>query len=458
IDQGEHGTCGAAVVEVRTYWRSPEKAAKLVADAALTGEVMTPRGVSLPIDVQPHDTSKKTEMKNGQRSHASELFQVAAINLALNTAPGMVPGSIAYRQMNKPKEGSSSGEVVIDYSQHPPVEKNFGGLQVDQVLRINHIVSGRADKDIVLWRADKHDPREIGKVFTDETELEKAIVSAKKNGSLPVILFVHTGNEPLWKDSPINIDGGKGAWHFINITDIDNGLPRRVSVDSTWWKNADHGKEGEEGITISDLYVASLSPKEAEKALSKREQQRFDAVSNTGKDISLVRQKWVAGLINSDQLEKSLGELAENSKTRWNKEAIAGIGDRNEQVKSIKTLMEAVDRLPSENKIRLLDKLCDQGYLRLDEYQAGLIASAIELNAQKKVMVADGDFNSKAEEAFIKAEKQYLTQLNALTEAQKNAVITAVKNRHMPDDSSFFVKRTRDREARRNSSKHFNDR
>lgn len=452
IDQGEHGTCGAAVLEVRTYWRSPERATKLVADAALTGEVFTPKGVPLLIDVQPHDTSKNFEVKNGQRDHAGELFQVAAINLALNTAPDVVPGTQAYRQRDKPKAGSGTGEVVIDYSRKPPAEKIFGGLQIDQMLRINQIVSGHAEKDIVLWQSNRPAPDAYGKPFTTESEMEKAIDIAKRNGSLPVILFVHTGNEPLWKDSPINIDGGKGGWHYVSITDIDNSVPRKVSVDSTWWKNADHGKNGgAEEILVSDLYVASLSPKAAEFALSKRDQIK-EQTSDAARQISMVRQKWVAGLIDANELEKSLAALAVNSRERWNREAKSGTGNRDEQTKSIKTLMEAVDRLPSENKLRILNNLNEQGYLSSEDYQSALIATAIEMKDQRKLMVADGDFRRKAEQAFIKAEKQYLTQLDALDEASKKAVLDAVKNRRIPLDRSFFGNRAREREARRNPS------
>ncbi len=118
IDQGMHDTCGAAVVEVRTYMRHPEKAIQLVADAALTGEVLTKSGKALSIDVTPHDTSKLDFPKSGQRSHASELFQVAAINLALNARLGTQEGSIAYRQNDRRPETVNFGERVIDYSQH----------------------------------------------------------------------------------------------------------------------------------------------------------------------------------------------------------------------------------------------------------------------------------------------------------------------------------------------------
>jgi len=114
--------------------------------------------------------------------------------------------------------------------------------------------------------------------------------------------------------------------------------------------------------------------------------------------------------------------------------------------------MEAVDRLPSENKLRILNNLNEQGYLSSEDYQSALIATAIEMKDQRKLMVADGDFRRKAEQAFIKAEKQYLTQLDALDEASKKAVLDAVKNRRIPLDRSFFGNRAREREARRNPS------
>ncbi|MBA3992225.1 MAG: hypothetical protein C0469_01775 [Cyanobacteria bacterium DS2.3.42] len=450
IDQGMHDTCGAAVVEVRTYMRHPEKAIQLVADAALTGEVWTKSGKTLPIDVTPHDTSKLDFPKSGQRSHASELFQVAAINLALNARPGIQEGSLAYRQNDRRPETINFGERVIDYSQHPPTDRKFEGLYVSDVLLMNKLVTGEDEPDLVMWRSSVKRERAFGKPFTTETEMENALFEAKRNGKLPAIMFVYSGSDPLWQDAPNNADGGRGGGHFINVTDILPGRPPKVEIDSTWWRRADHTKNTGKSLNLSDLYMASLEPKDAEATLRQQVANDVSAgKTDTARLVALARQEWVNGKIDTDGLESSLRELLLFADMRWKNERLAGKLDIDEQRRSLSKTMEAVDRLPYANKLRMLETLKNRGVIDDKEYNSAVVATANEMSEHRMMMTFAGELDQQAELGFRRAQDELGQRLNAMTPEARRGVDEQLKRGQNTDNTGFFASRAKERRDRR---------
>ncbi len=450
IDQGVHDCCGAAVVEVRTYMRHPELASKLVADVALSGQVMTGKGTVIDIDLTPHDTSKLAFPKSGQRSHASELFQVAAINLVLNDRPGALEGSIRYIQNDRRPEASDTGERVIDSSVFPPKERKFEGLYVADVLRMNKLITGEDEPDLVLWRARERGASRYGKTFTTEAEMEKALSDAKRDGKLPAILYVYSGSEPLWQDAPNNADGGRGSWHFINVTDILPGKPPKVEIDSTWSKRADHTKGSGKPISLSDLYLSTLDPNEAEAELRKR----VDADStsgkiDTGRQIALARQQWVNNNISTDGLEQSLRELLLYADFRWKNEAKAGKLDAGEKDRSLTKLMESVDRLPYANKIRMLESLKSKGVIDDGEYNSAVVATANEMSEQRMMITFAGEMTPQSEAAFRNAQDELGKRLRSMSPQVRTQVDEQLKRGQNTDNTGFFASRAKERRGRR---------
>ncbi len=450
IDQGVHDTCGAAVVEVRTYMKHPEKAIKLVADAALNGEVLTSGGVALPIDTTPHDTSKLDFPKSGQRSHASELFQVAAINLALNSRPKTVPGSIAYRQNDRRPETINLGERVIDYSVNPPTDNEFQGLYVSDVLLMNKLVTGKDEPELVMWQSPAKRETAFGKPFTTEAEMEKALFEAKRNGKLPAILYVYSGSDPLWQDAPNNADGGRGTGHFINVTDILPGNPPKVEIDSTWWRRADYTKQLGKSLNLSDLFMATLQPKDAEAQL--RHQVTADVAAgktDTARQVALARQEWVNGKIDTEGLESSLRELLLYADMRWTNERSSGKLDLAEQHRALSKTMEAVDRLPYANKLRMLETLKNKGIINSTEYHSAIVATANEMSEQRMMMTFAGELDSQAELGFRRAQDELAKRLAGMEPAEKRSVDEQLKRGQNADNSGFYASRAKERRDRR---------
>ncbi|HEY9870297.1 MAG TPA: hypothetical protein V6D08_14110, partial [Candidatus Obscuribacterales bacterium] len=85
IDQGWHSTCTLTAIEARAYTRTPSEAARLVAEVATTGKYTTTDGQVVqipPFSIAPADSEAKAHpSEDGNRSHASQIFQVTAVNL-----------------------------------------------------------------------------------------------------------------------------------------------------------------------------------------------------------------------------------------------------------------------------------------------------------------------------------------------------------------------------------------
>jgi hypothetical protein len=200
IDQGQHRTCNVTVVEMRTYSRSPSEAAKLVADVATTGEYVTKNGTKVtlvPGDLAPHDEAKTNPPLDGGRSLASQLFQVTAVNISYQKENS----DLRYRQREKdPAAPGDTGERLVDYSTKPP--QNVGqrpALSDDQIVNIGNEITGKNEKD---WFIDHSKYRGNNTVKVDsEQDLQDKIAEAKAQGKLPVVIGVHTGNEPFLTDS-----------------------------------------------------------------------------------------------------------------------------------------------------------------------------------------------------------------------------------------------------------------
>lgn len=450
IDQGVHDTCGAAVVQVRAFMRHPEKAAGLIADVISTGKVFTPKGLGVPIDLTPHDTSKLDSPKPGQRSHASEIFQVAAVNMALNNRAEVLEGSLSYKQNDRRPETIDTGERVIDRSVFPPRDSKFAGLFVSDVLSMNKLVTGEDDPDLVLWHAKDKTGARFGRPFTSEADLQEALFEAKRDGRLPAVLYVYSGNEPLWQDAPNNADGGRGSWHFINVTDIQPGSPPKVEFDSTWIRRADHVSPSGKALSLSDLYLATLSPRQAESALKQRvDGDRKAGKNDTANQVALARQQWINNSITTDGYEQSLKELMLHSGFRWRNDAKTGKLDTDEKERSASKLMEAVDRLPYANKMRTLESLKNSGIIEEKEYNSALVATANEMAEHRMMKNFAGELSDEDEARFKTAADEFSKQVKARPAADRRDIEEQVKRGQNADSSGFFASRASERRQRR---------
>lgn len=255
IDQGMHPTCNVTTVESRTYTRNPADASQMVVDVATTGQYTTKDGHVITVDkgsLEPQsewtkdDGAKKNPPNDGQRSYARQIFQVTAVNVHYQRDGD---GHIHYEQ-HKPDPTATppdNGERLMDYSKTPPEEikasgwdKLWGnakdsdyhapGLSDEEIVDIGRQITG--DKpDWYVRYGDNGNDGTVKEVKSEE-ELNKQLADAKEHGKLPMVVKVHSGNEPLWSDSGNGAAGGSGGWHVVTMRDYEPGPPAKVKVDN----------------------------------------------------------------------------------------------------------------------------------------------------------------------------------------------------------------------------------
>lgn len=267
IDQGDYNSCGITTIEVRTYSLYPSEAAKLVADVALTGKYQGKEGTTVRINTAPIGESLKHPPADGERSHASQLFQVAAVNLHYEkeNKKASPRTHLRYEQHRPNTYGSeSSGEGVFDYadvvagkSKVPRFVVNQPDLMDYKLAQISNAITGRNEKGFVLKHQGEGEDRDgLVASFDSSQEMRKKLADLHSDNLLPASLRVDAENDPFYTDSNFGRAGGSGGWHQVTVLRY---LPETsevfVEVDNTWGTKSDH--ERFKRLTVDQLYAAT---------------------------------------------------------------------------------------------------------------------------------------------------------------------------------------------------------
>lgn len=273
IDQGFHNTCNVTTVEARTYTRTPYQAVRLVADVALNGEYRANDGTVVKLDPKAHGDSKTWPQLEGQRCHASEIFQVTAVNLHYAKYNAEHGTNLRYEQV-EPKAGDNAdtGERLMDYSVPGGKEvTNAKGpvrspnLEDGELTVISNAISSRWEPEVTLAHDKYHYGDKNVSLIHSKEELGAKLKALKEQGKLPVIIRVNTNAEPFYTDSGAGTAGGSGGAHVVTITDYDERTGQ-IKVDNQWGSNADHGNKP---IHVHDLFTAMQSDQGIEDQLRK---------------------------------------------------------------------------------------------------------------------------------------------------------------------------------------------
>jgi len=267
IDQGHHNSCTAATLESKMYSTDPEAAAKLVTDVATTGKYTTRDGLEVTVPqscISPD--AEAVGHTDGDRGQASQIFEGTAINIKYaEYNKANPPAQLKYEELDPdPKDKNpGTGERVTDYSKHPPevVSKNSTGITSPDIEHLNYEISGKHEKGMVIQNGSYSDGKSDGTTQVNSKEdLNKALTHAAGPPShFPVVLRVHTGNEPFHTDSGGGSAGGSGGdsggWHVVTVTGYnkDTGM---VAVDNQWGSKADH-MDPDKQISLAQLYQAT---------------------------------------------------------------------------------------------------------------------------------------------------------------------------------------------------------
>lgn len=285
ISQGKMAVCAAASLEVREYYREPAAAARLVTDVLLTGNHEATAGgtkidlTKCPDNLIPDPFAKQftveKEVKGKEilvwdvpyldaRSFASQLFEVTAINLALQ------PRGFRYEQPVPAdyatlKNKANGKTVDIRTNEEKPWgnDENRGFCDID-IASSAHKISGKDESTFVIsagsltqreaatieirkiYELDNRDQL-IQNVFSP-TEVLAALRHTREQGEWPPIVRIDASLPP--------INQKDGRAHFLVVSDIeDNGS--NLAFDNTWEESRD--ENGELNTPVAEIAASILS-------------------------------------------------------------------------------------------------------------------------------------------------------------------------------------------------------
>ncbi len=322
ICQGHHNTCNVTTIEARTYTLSPSAAAHLVADVALTEKYATAKGRSIQLDQNSiyADMEEATHPPtDGQRSHASRIFQVTAVNVGIDNknANSRHPSQIRYEQ--HASENGDTGERLMDYSKNPPEAlKNEDGktsaepkVSLDDLRGISNSITGKNERDVVLINTE-HNPE--GTTFRNDRELHELLAKLKKENKLPAVIWVDPRHEPFHTECEQGASNKKDKMaHVITISDYDPNT-HQATIDNQWTKACDHS------ISIHDLYLASWPAHhpDSQKRLQKDvEWDRKHSTVDGFKELELLRLKLMCHALTDEQYDQAVIATMRTQIARW---------------------------------------------------------------------------------------------------------------------------------------------
>jgi YD repeat-containing protein len=120
---------------------------------------------------------------------------------------------------------------------------------------INQDITGHSDRAFVINRADaaKHWSNQID--IKTSADLENALIELQRDGNLPGVLMVHTGNPPFSK--LYESAGFMGGWHVVNVQGYDP-VSKTLKVSNQWGSHADF--EGGKGVPLETMFNAMQEP------------------------------------------------------------------------------------------------------------------------------------------------------------------------------------------------------
>ncbi len=413
IDQGQHNTCNMTTAECVTYTRHPSDAMKLVTDVATTGEYTAPDGTHVKVNpVAADNEAKNNPPVDGDRSQASQIFQVTAVNLfyqkqpftytdATGTSKVVPAGQLEYAQV--PSQAGAlppvqGGERLIDHSTSPPtvLMKDWTkGVPMDSpevadraMVDVPNIITGANDAIMIEHNTGISGDATGVKTFKSEDEMKSFIKDAKDHGKLPIIMGVHTGQEPFLHDSGGGAAGGSGGWHVVTITDYDEASGK-VRIDNQWGTSADH--QGDKAVHLHDLYRASRNPELTEKEpsfipwrqpkdvnVTIRDMQKdvdWDKAHNTvdgSKEFELLRLKHQFGGMKSPEFDKELATTIDDNAARWAKQKADGTFNQAEYDNAQTKLKDIIASLPPERQLAFESQMHTKGMIDDNTYKAYL--------------------------------------------------------------------------------------
>ncbi len=374
VDQGNHPTCNVSTVESCVYTFEPATAAKLVTDVALTGQFISKDGITVSINERPHDSAKSFWVADGQRTHASEIFQMTAVNLFYQEYGNSNVRYELFEPDGKP-DNKFQSERLTDYtSATAKVIGTDPGLNTQEIALVYAAIVSQVKEIAVLEQNSQPKDQAPGlHYFKTESELLSLLQEAKSQGRLPLVLRVDSRNDPFFTDR--NLSSLSGGNHVVTVTDIVDGATPTVTVDNQWGTANDH--LGSRAIDLHTLYLATLPVASDTLATFLRQDvQALQAAGalNVSKELQALLHEKAAHKIDSAEYFDELKQLF----VKFNSSDSGSCSTSDDQSMrckedAAKLLNQAVADLPAHDALNFLQFEREQGWVSLDQYENQLV-------------------------------------------------------------------------------------
>lgn len=319
ISQGKMAVCAAASLEVREYYREPAAVARLVTDVLLTGSYEATAGgtkvdlTKCPDNLIPDPFSKQFSVEkevkgepiyvwnlpySDARSFASQLFEVTAINLALQ------PRGFRYEQPSAIQweltKNRSTGQVVdITTSDTKPFGSGQDRQMTDvDISRTAYCISGKEENRFVISAAclspSEASNSAIRKIYDldnrdkgiqnpfNPSEVFAALQTVEGKGEWPPIVRLDASLPPVSLDLA-------GA-HFLVISAIEAGS-KKLAFDNTWDESRD--RNGRPSLHVAEIAMSIFSSKIAHSTAEPALLSRVSYFQNHPGQLKTLVKNWL---------------------------------------------------------------------------------------------------------------------------------------------------------------------
>lgn len=432
IDQGGHPTCNVTTVEERTYTRNPSEAAKLVEQVATKGEYETKNHQIVKVDAESlkaHDGAKTDPPRDGQRSHASQIFQVTAVNIAyVENEPNK---HYEQREPDPTATPPDNGERIIDHTKNPPEESptHAPNLNDKDIHDVGKAIAGDDSGWYLRHESDKSKGDGVVAV-KDEADLERQIADAKKNGNLPLVVKMHAGNEPFLTDSGYGAAGGSGGWHVVTITDYQAGPPAKISVDNSWGSSNDHA--GNKQMTVHELYQSMRAPDNAGQIAELKkdvDDARAAGHPDYAKELEVLRLQRDAKQLSPEEYQRKLNEEMTEIGKKWNEQRANGTFKEDAEYHKIQNkTWSLVHNLPPDQKMDLIHKQKDTGFYDAGQYKITVIQEAAENKRDQQKQVDEKKYDDEKKKQYEKSVEELNKIINEFPANQQEDIKKQIKD------------------------------
>jgi hypothetical protein len=394
ISSGDHHTERVTAVESTIYGLNPSAAAKLVADVGLNGSFFDSKKNYVKIDATPHDTSRTFFPKDGERNHASEIFQVTAVNLALSERRLRRELRMEYAQTN-PENREDTGERMLIRAQDGSLREVLDrGIPVrrprltdEDIASLSFAISSKAQVPYLAHLLNASGGGNGVTKIMSLQELHETLAEQSRNspgGELNALAKVYAINEPFWSERRHKITNLPDATQEQTIT-----ITRFIPGDGTNWGfvevNSQTGTsgvhEGRKAIPLQDLYRAMQTVDKNIPSLKKDIERSGNETFDPLKQVDLLRLEVSDGRIGDREAAVRLNVLARRCAVEWRDND----NSLNNDVR--KKLISGFDdialHLPTRFSLKVIDQERVSGLLNNQEYDQRLAILAWQVRREQ---------------------------------------------------------------------------